>query len=265
VPETIDHFREHGWMRVPHAFDSEEAAAMCDAVWRVLAEVGIHRDRPESWTVERPAHLQKLKDDPAFNAVGSPRLLAAIGQVLEGRPFDLPQNWGTCFLAFPSAEPWSIPASGWHIDANYLSPLWPARGVKTFTLLADVVPRGGGTLMLGGSHRLAHRWFAGNPPPPGARGGDMRRLLQQHPYIGDLHSGGDPDERTRRFMDRAEEWDGIPLQVVETTGSAGDIYLVHPLVLHVAAPNNAAEPRFLLSGGLTTDGWGWGDRYAAGS
>jgi hypothetical protein len=42
-------------------------------------------------------------------------------------------------------------------------------------------------------------------------------------------------------MDRVEDEDGIPLQVIETTGAAGDVILVHPLTLHVAAPNNVRE------------------------
>ncbi len=75
--QTTEHFRVHGWMRVPEAFDSAEAAAMRDVVWHGLAEVGVQRDAPETWTIERPVKLQKLKDHPAFNAVGSARLRAA--------------------------------------------------------------------------------------------------------------------------------------------------------------------------------------------
>ena len=62
--------------------------------------------------------------------------------------------------------------------------------------------------------------------------------------------------RVKRFMSR-EDVDGIPLRVVECTGAAGDVILVHPLSLHVAAPNNGSAPRFLLSGGVTTDMNGW--------
>jgi hypothetical protein len=58
-------------------------------------------------------------------------------------------------------------------------------------------------------------------------------------------------------MNRVEEVDGIPLQVVENTGAAGDVILLHPLTLHVAAPNNGDAPRFLLSGAVTTDMHGW--------
>jgi hypothetical protein len=245
-------------MRLPQAFGPEAAAAMRDAVWDALGAVGIYRDRPSTWTVERPVQLQHLKDDPAFQAVGSEALFSSIDAMLEGRTYKAPSNWGTCFIAFPSKAEWRIPASGWHIDANYMSPLWPTGGVKTHALFSDIAPRGGGTQIVSGSHRLVHKWFEEHPPPSGVRGAGLRKLLQVHPFIRDLHSEGDPDARIARFMEQTEEVDGVPLRVVENIGHAGDVILLHPLVLHVAAPNNSTAPRFLLSGGVTTDMWGWG-------
>ena len=253
--QSIAHFREHGWMRVPQAFD---ATTMRDAVWNALAKVGIRRDQPSTWTTERPVHLQHLKSDPVFRAVGAKPLRAAIDTVLGGVPYETPENWGAFFIAFPSDTAWGVPTSGWHIDANYLGPLWPAGGVKTHALLGDVAPRGGGTQIISGSHRLVHQWFKDSLPPSGARGAELRKCLRAHPYIRDLHASGDRDERIARFMGRADEVAGVPLQVIENTGAAGDVILLHPLVLHVAAPNNSAEPRLLLSGGVTTDMWGWG-------
>jgi hypothetical protein len=238
---------------------------MRDAVWNALAHVGIYRDRPSTWIVERPARLQHLRTDPVFRAVGSKLVLAAIDAILGNQRYETPRDWGALFIAFPSNARWGVPSRGWHIDANYASALWPTGGVKTFALLGDVVSRGGGTQIVSGSHRLVYRWFQENPPPHGARSADMRKLLQSHPYIRDLHSAGDSDERVARFMARGEYVDGVPLQVVETTGVAGDVIMLHPLVLHVAAPNKAAEPRFLLSGGITTNNWGWRlDRIGSG-
>jgi hypothetical protein len=143
-----------------------------------------------------------------------------------------------------------VPQSGWHADANYSSALSPPAGVRTHALFGDVAPRAGGTLIVSGSHRLVHKYFTDHPPPPGARGADYRKLLQGHPYLRDLHREGDAEQRVARFMDRAEEHDGVQLQVVENTGTAGDVILLHPLVLHVATPNNGNAPRFLLSGGV---------------
>ena len=148
--DLIEHFHEHGWARVPQAFCPEAAAAMRDAVWHVLADDGIHRDEPSTWTLERPTHLQRLKEHSAFRAVGSPSMLAVLDAILAGRVYEAPKNWGALFIAFPGEDKWGIPTSGWHIDAKYTSALTPTGGVKTFALFGDVAPRCGGTQILSG-------------------------------------------------------------------------------------------------------------------
>ena len=78
-----------------------------------------------------------------------------------------------------------------------------------------------------------------------------------HPYIRDLHKDSGCDDRIVRFMKRAEDHEGIQLEVIENTGSAGDVILVHPLLLHVASVNAGRVPRFLLSGAVDLDSmWG---------
>lgn len=244
-------------MRLPEAFSSEAAAAMRDVVWQALTDGGIEPDDPSTWTVERPAHLQGLRAHPAFREVASPAVLAAIDGIMEGRSYPSPKDWGSLFIAFPNGRPWRVPASGWHIDAKYTSPLHPPRGVKTFALLGDVAPCGGGTLVVSGSHRLVHRWFGEHPPPPGAKSADMRKLLLALPYLRDLQTESEPDERIARFMDTPEHNGDIALQVVELAGLAGDMFLLHPLTMHAASPNASSAPRFMLSGGVTTNMWGW--------
>jgi hypothetical protein len=223
---------------------------MREAVWRVLSRRGIQRDNPASWKEERPAHLQELKDNPVFWAAWGQRVIRAIDEVMDGEPWPMPKRSGAHFIAFPNGAEWNIPSSGWHIDANYLSALAPPAGVRLFALFGGVEPRAGGALMISGSHRLVHKWFADHPPPPGTRGAEFRKLLEAHPYIRALHRPGDTNQRLMRFMEKVEDADGIPLRVVEATGAAGDVILLHPLTLHVAAPNGGSEPRFLLSGGV---------------
>jgi ectoine hydroxylase-related dioxygenase (phytanoyl-CoA dioxygenase family) len=255
--ELLEHFHEHGWARIAQGLRPDTATAMREAVWHALAETGVRRGEPSTWTVERPTHLQRLKEHPVFRTISSPSVLAAIDAILAGQTYEAPENWGALFIALPSRDAWDIPVSGWHIDAKYTSDLTPVRGVKTLALFGDVAPRGGGTQVLSGSHRLVHRWLKENPPPSGAKSADMRKLLCQHPYIRDLHASGDPEERVERFMDRTEIHDSIPLQIVECAGAAGDVFLLHPLALHVATTNAGDTPRFMLSGGVTTDMWGW--------
>lgn len=129
--------------------------------------------------------------------------------------------------------------------------------MKTLALLANVEPKGGGTQVLSGSHRLVHAWFQKHPPPATAKSGELRNLLRAHPYVDALLSPGETERRIAQFMRSTEDHEGVPLQVIELTGSPGDVILLHPLLMHAAAPNNSDEPRLMISGGVTTNLWGW--------
>lgn len=240
-------------MRVPGAFGPHEAEAMRAAVWRVLERSNIREGEPATWITERPTHLQELKHDPIFGAAWGPRTRAAIGQILESASWPEPRSWGGFFMAFPTAGEWNVPSSAWHADARYTSRLAPPEGIRVHALMGDVEPRSGATVLLAGSHKLLHRWFKDHPPQPGARGSDHRKSLMSHPYIRDLHREANADERVARFMRCAEQHDGIDLQVVENIGAAGDVILVHPLLLHAASVNSGSAPRFLLSGAIDFD------------
>ena len=76
---------------------------MREVLWRALARVGIRRDDPSTWTKERPEHLQHLKSDPAFRAVGSQCTVQAIDEALEGQAWTQPKDWGAFFLVFPDS------------------------------------------------------------------------------------------------------------------------------------------------------------------
>jgi hypothetical protein len=244
----LEHFRTHGWVRVPAAFSAAEAAAMREVIWRALAEAGIKRDDPSTWTEERPVHLQHLKTDPVFQAIGSARTIGAIDEVLEGQTWTRPKDWGAFFLLFPTGGVWDAPTEGWHLDADYAGRLSPPCGVKVHAMLSEVAPRGGGMNIVSGSHRLVHKWFAENPPRPGARGAQLRKALQRHPYLRDLCTPDDPQRRIARFHERSEAVDGAPLQVLENTASAGDVILMHALLLHAPpTAHTGAQPRFLLN------------------
>jgi hypothetical protein len=97
----LDHFRTHGWARLQGAFSPNEAAAMREAVWRVLSRRGIRRDNPATWKEGRPAHLQELKDNPVFQAAWGKRTIAAIDEVMEGAAWQKPISPGAHFIAFP--------------------------------------------------------------------------------------------------------------------------------------------------------------------
>jgi hypothetical protein len=84
----------------------------------------------------------------------------------------------------------------------------------------------------------------------------MRKSLKRHPYLRDLCAAGNPGKRISRFHEQVEEIDGIPLQVVENTAAAGDVILMHTLLLHaVPAAHLGTHPRFLLSTGVQVPYW----------
>jgi len=253
---ALEHFRTHGWARIRAAFSVEAAAAMCDVIWAGLAKAGIRRTDPTTWTTARPEHLQFLKSDPAFGAIGSTHTISAINEVLEGPSWEAPKNWGAFFLQFPTGSEWTVPTTEWHVDGDYTGTLVPPYAVKVHAMLTDVGPRCGGMNILSGSHRLVHRWFTENPPVRGARSAQLRKSLQRHPYIRDLCTPGDGKSRIARFHERAEEVDGIPLQVVENTSSAGDVILMHGLLVHAAPTAHlGAHPRFLLNKDIVVKPW----------
>jgi hypothetical protein len=230
---------------------------MCDVIWAALARAGIHRNDPSTWTTGRPEHLQHLKSDPVFQRIGSAPTIGAIDEVLEGQPWQRPRDWGAFFLQFPAGREWDVPSTGWHLDGDYMGRLSPPCGVMVHAMLTDVGPRCGGANILSGSHRLVHRWFSENPPQRDARAAQFRRSLERHPYLRDLCTAGDPGARIARFHERVEEVDGISLQVIENTASAGDVILMHSLLLHAAAPaaHLGTQPRFLLSKGFYERYW----------
>lgn len=255
TPADRDHFAAYGYVRVPGAFTEEEADDMREVVWRELAKQGIERDDRNTWLNESPPHLQHLKGHAAFKAVGSGRTLGAIDDLVEAGRWRQPPDWGAYFLLFPTFRPWTVPWKAWHIDHDYTAPLTPLSGLKVHAMFGDVAPHAGGMTILTGSHRLVAQHFAANPPPPGARGAQVRKsLMRSYEYLRDLGTDGEPEKRIARFFDREEEVDGIPLRVAELTATAGEVILMHPLMLHTRPTNAGAYPRFLLNKDLYLGG-----------
>jgi len=244
-------------VRIPGAFSADEAAALRDVTWRALEAKGIRRDDPSTWNRHRPDHLQHLKSDPVFRAVGSNVTNAAIAEVLAGQDWKRPKDWGAFFLVFPTpGRPWSIAQTGWHLDAVYTGALDPPCGVKVHAMFGDVAPHAGGMNIISGSHRLVHQWFNDKPELIGRPAATLRKSVHQHPYLRDLCAETDGSARVARFHDRVEEVDGIPLQVLENTATAGDVILMHALLLHAPpAAHAGTQPRFLLNKDFWIGAW----------
>jgi hypothetical protein len=243
-------FLETGVAHIPALIPRRVTDAMADRLWEVLTrQHGVQRARPQTWTVARPTKLQELKRTGAFDVMDCPELRAVLDDVFGGRGWTAPRHWGQALVTFREDDaPWTVPSVAWHldlIDQAVLAP-WPYY-VRLFVLLAPVEPGGGGTVYLAGSHRLVMRLMAQAAAPGENRCKPLReRLKRQDPWIAELCTG-QGEGRIERFMQAAVEIDGVPLRVAETVGGAGDLFVMHPAMLHAASPCAGPEPRLVAA------------------
>jgi len=161
----------------------------------------------------------------------------------EGSPADRAKVADYGFARTPG-RPWILP-DGWHMDCGFDQATWPVPAVKLFAFVGDVGPQGGGTMLLSGTHRLVDRYRETLPAPVGAGKEHWRAFMLHHPWLARLLDGADRPDHGRALVGAAGEIDGVPVQIVELTGSPGDIVLTHLHVLHARSPNTGTVPRLM--------------------
>lgn len=251
----IAHFDQHGYIYFPAAFSRTDALTMQDILWTQMREQNkIERDKRSTW----PAGAWSgVKDHASLErGIATPRLCGAINQLIGEKTWHIPDRWGGYLITFPTqvSQAWELTSKDWHWDDTLINHFGLRNtGLFIFTLLADLKPRGGGTLLVSGSHRLIEQFFHRLSPE------DQRlkqkllksRFALSHPWLVELTSNTDQSpNRIQRFMQETTEVDKVPVKVVQVTGEAGDAYLCHPAIFHTASPNHADVPRFMRVKGL---------------
>jgi uncharacterized protein (DUF433 family) len=157
-------------------------------------------------------HLRRGFRDAPFDRVMNPRLATAMDQLMGAGHwiFDGSFGWWPVLLpGFPGP-------GGWHVDGisqHHLTA--PEKGLVTLFLFSDIEAGDGGTPMVRGSHRAVAHILAQAEPA----GLSPDQLLSQLPPVD-------------------------PAQVVEITGDAGDVAMLHPLMIHGFGPNRGSRIRF---------------------
>jgi hypothetical protein len=235
-----------GVARLPGVVDRAAAERMADAVWAALAARGVDRADPRTWPSGFVGKHQALRRHRVFDAFAAPPVAALADDLLGPGAWSDGAPWGPALVTFPEPGPWTVSHNTWHLDV-------PARGdpagpgvLRLFGYVGDVMPEGGGTLVVEGSHELIQRMVAA---APGHDAGDSarvrRRLVASSPWFRALH--GEGGDRIRRFMLDGDEVDGVRVRVVELTAAAGDVVVMLPWTLHSLAMNCAAAPRFMVT------------------
>ena len=238
-------FKEVGFVRLPRAADPVLIQGVCRSLWCALeSEFNIRRDERETWSVPNPSPKLQLTIDCGPASSGLLKVL------FDQAPWGLRREWTRCLVTFPTSDHWTLPKTGWHLDAPVLhTDRDRLNRVRIFTFLDRVVRFGGGTLVVAGSHLIVAKYAQELDCGEGLSSSQIkRRFRKDEAWFRDLsapRNSSCPNEELMQESTSSNGGDG--LRVVELTGEEGDVIIMHPWVFHASAPNVTSEPRFMLA------------------
>jgi Phytanoyl-CoA dioxygenase (PhyH) len=249
-----DEFAHWGLLQLPGAVPTATADAMADRIWSFLStESGVDRADRDTWTVPRPTGFQQISRAGALGGMWSPNVRDAVDDLLGSA--DIHRERPRVLMTFPQPElKWTIPSAGWHFD--YVPPQTEPgfRALQVIVVLNDVLPHGGGTAVLAGSHRLvgAYAQETGLDPRPKV----VRSALSAtSSWLADLWKRPSTDES--QFTDREDRLsketsiNGVTVRVDEITGAPGDVFLMHSDCFHAVTPNTRPAARIMATSVVT--------------
>lgn len=218
--EQVEQFIEYGYVRIPNCFDS----AVADE-WRALAFERLGYDANDSRTwVEPRVHLPRINTVDVADF--APTAYGAICDLLGGEErVATPVRWADGFIVnfnVGADQPWQPPsasATGWHKDGDWFRHFLdtPEQGLLTIVVWSDIEPQSGGTFIATDSV------------------GPVARFLRDRP------EGCHPAQvKFGVLIDQCERFE-------EVTGRVGDVFLLHPFMLHAASHNPSGRPRFITN------------------
>lgn len=247
--QLLDEFERTGIVRVRSAIPAAEIKSMAAEVWDNLERrYPFRRNQPETWTRQRVNGLHALDACVTFEQIGNSKVCQILDELLGAGNWQRPARWGSLLMAFPeSRAEWDVPYTSWHLDLPASNAFDALFAVRLFTWLQPLQHGGGATLVVAGSHLLVER-LLGRGRQKRLRSAEVRKgLMGSYPWVRALCSSSERAQRIARFMDQNTDMGVAQLRVIEMTGEAGDMLLVHPLLLHAPSTNCADIPRMVLS------------------
>ncbi|CZS96060.1 uncharacterized protein RCO7_05074 [Rhynchosporium graminicola] len=224
------HFLQHGFVKIPRCFTRDQAAEFTSTLWTRL---GMDPNDKSTWTKEKtnmPWHRHVPVSDFA------PKAWAAMCELLGGedRITDTPEfrGWSDGFIVNLGREGYSADdeldlraLDNWHNDGDFFVHFLdsPEQALLVIPLWTDIESKGGGT---------AYDHPEGTTPW--------------------MTSTLDPNYTTYEGLEywRSLAWDKSKISdsaFQEATGEVGDVYLLHPLMLHSASKNFSRTPRVITN------------------
>jgi hypothetical protein len=243
-------FEERGLLHLPGLVGARTLDALRE---RVLALFRVRRLVPDPCPpgfAVTPSFTASVVERFAFEEVWGGAVLALLVELLGAGSWRLPGHAGQLLaVTFPlPGATWQLPHKVWHLDYCAPGALRSLPGLQLFLCLERVAPRAGGTLVACGSHRLIDTLRRRMGPAwPGRSAEVRRRLRAEVPWLAALLSLREGEDREARFMARPTLHDGAALQVVELAGEPGDVFAMHPWLLHAPSANCRGAPRMVLT------------------
>ena len=212
-------FIERGYIRLRGCFSKAKAREMEELCFKRL---GYDPKDMSTWKEPRIHMGGNISIDPLIFA---PKAWYAACQLLGGEKRVKGWNWGDHFIinlndgAERAWEPPSPKVPGWHKDGDFFLHFLdsPEQGLLSLVCWTDVLHKGGATFVAPDSV------------------GVISRYLAEHP------------EGVNPFKFPFKELIGQCKEFVEVQGEAGDVFLLHPYILHASSQNALKKPRIITN------------------
>jgi hypothetical protein len=235
--DQIDHFMEHGWLHLTDCFNEDDAAIVTENIWTRL---GLSPTDKSTWTQERinmPWHREfdVSKFSPkAWNAICD--LLGGEDKIAEENKTwkdSAIVNFGTPEGAGKDVDPRDL--QGWHVDGDFFVHYLdsPEQGLLVIPLFTNIRNGGGGTMICPEAIQHVAKHLYDHPEGVSPR---MTPRAENPSF---------EQEKTgltwfNNLAKRCNEFE-------EASGKIGDVYLLHPLMLHSASNNKLRELRIITN------------------
>lgn len=222
ISTNRDFFAQNGFLKLPAVHSRARLAGIRTSVLNELSSAlngaGASKSLRKLPTFQQIARLSsRVRVHGAQEALLTQELLEIVSDVAGRQPSSVQEI--QFLLSPPNQGAWTLEGLNWHVDVQ-AGALDEAPGVQAFFLIDDVLPHGGATLALAGSHKLKQAGLASQSR--------VREALKSH-------------------VDLADMLRDYGLKVLEMSGQAGDVYLMDMRTLHTPSINDSKNVRIMAT------------------
>lgn len=232
--EQVQSFLDNGYLVVKDCLDTSVAERWIAEAYERL---GYDRNDPSTWAkdiiwMDHQNHLPVRQVAPKawdalLDVIGGEERLEPQVMGIESSHFTSINSflWSDSFIVNfhrGADQPWQPPSptvKGWHKDGSYFKHFLDSReqALLPIVMWSDMLHQGGGTFIAPDSVRVMARYLAEHPEGVNPKDFNFQELISQ----------------CTRFE--------------EVTGNAGDVAMLHPLMLHASSQNTIRQPRFMTN------------------